>query len=161
MDLIQQVQGRRASYIEELLLLSKEANPNTKHVKHDLFSIQLQVLTNSFVRRQAVWWSIEHQIDQEFEHVDSTDISFERIVDMGDWSSKRSPLILLVGATLKNEELMKLNRFLFCLVKQNCLKFSKIEYRKPNDPPPVILQDRDIALMLQRISNDSSFWLNR
>ncbi|GME74344.1 unnamed protein product [Ambrosiozyma monospora] len=63
-------------------------------------------------------------------------------------SSKRSPLVLLAGATLKNEELMKPNQFLFCLVKLNCLKFSKIEYRKPNDPPPVILQDRDIALML-------------
>ncbi|GME71819.1 unnamed protein product [Ambrosiozyma monospora] len=64
MDLIQQVQGKRASYIKELLLFSKEANPNTRHVIHTIFSIQLQVLTNSFVRRQAVWWSIEHQINQ-------------------------------------------------------------------------------------------------
>ncbi|GME77069.1 unnamed protein product [Ambrosiozyma monospora] len=79
MDLIQQVQGRRASYIKELLLLSKEANPNTRPVIHDIFSIQLQVLTNSFVRRQEVWWSIEHQINQEFEQVDSTDISFESV----------------------------------------------------------------------------------
>ncbi|GME70583.1 unnamed protein product [Ambrosiozyma monospora] len=79
MNLIQQVHGRRASYIKELLLFSKEANPKTRHVIHDIFSIQLQVLTNSFVRRQDVWWSIEHQINQEFGQVDSTDISFESV----------------------------------------------------------------------------------
>ncbi|GMG56708.1 unnamed protein product [Ambrosiozyma monospora] len=31
----------------------------------------------------------------------------------------------------------------------------------PDDPQPVVLQNRDIALMLKRISNDSGFWLNR
>ncbi|GMG39733.1 unnamed protein product [Ambrosiozyma monospora] len=76
-------------------------------------------------------------------------------------SSKRSPLMLLAGANLKAEELMKINRFLFFLVKLNGLKFSKIEYHNPDDPLLVVLQNRDIALMLKRISNDSGFWLNR
>ncbi|GMG40716.1 unnamed protein product [Ambrosiozyma monospora] len=79
MDLIQQVQGRRASFIKELLLFSTESNPNTRHVIHDIFSIQLQVLTNSFFRSQAVWWFIEDKINQEFRQVDSDDIIFENV----------------------------------------------------------------------------------
>ncbi|GMG56351.1 unnamed protein product [Ambrosiozyma monospora] len=55
--------------------------------------------------------------------------------------------MLLAGANLKAEELMKINQFLFCLVKLNGLKFSKIEYPNPDDPQPVVLQDRDIALI--------------
>ncbi|GMG29853.1 unnamed protein product [Ambrosiozyma monospora] len=68
--------------------------------------------------------------------------------------------MLLAGANLKAEELMKINRFLFCLVKLNGLKFSKIEYPSPDDPQPVVLQDRDTASMPKQISNDSGFWLN-
>ncbi|GME70910.1 unnamed protein product [Ambrosiozyma monospora] len=44
MDLIQQVQGRRASYIKKLLLFSKEANPNTRHFIHDIFPSNFRCL---------------------------------------------------------------------------------------------------------------------
>ncbi|GME75921.1 unnamed protein product [Ambrosiozyma monospora] len=76
-------------------------------------------------------------------------------------TSKRTPLTLIANANLKGEELMRINKFLFCLIKLAGEKFSKIEYQKPGDPPPVVLQDGDIAMMLQRIRNDSCFWINR
>ncbi|GME74271.1 unnamed protein product [Ambrosiozyma monospora] len=76
-------------------------------------------------------------------------------------TSKKTPLTLIANANLKGEKLMKINRFLFCLIKLAGLEFSNIEYQKPGETPPVVLQDRDIAMMLQRIRNDSGFWFNR
>ncbi|GME84871.1 unnamed protein product [Ambrosiozyma monospora] len=72
--------------------------------------------------------------------------------------SKRSPAFLICNPNWNQNDLMKINLFLFCLIKLNSAKFARVEYPQdfPHEQRPSVLNHFEVDKMVQQVKSESA-----